>query len=86
MRRYLRWYRAGEWSSTGTCFDIGNTVGAALRRFERNGDPFAGDTDPRSGGNGSLMRLAPIPLGLRIGFSGGDPPGGRAVADHPRRP
>lgn len=62
MRRYLRWYRQGEWSSTGTCFDIGNTVGVALRRFERNGDPFAGATDPRCGGNGSLMRLAPIPL------------------------
>ena len=62
MRRYLRWYREGYLSSTGRCFDIGNTVSAALRRFERDGNPFAGETDPRSGGNGSLMRLAPIPL------------------------
>ena len=62
MRRYLRWYREGHWSSTGRCFDIGNTVGAALRRFERDGEPFAGETHPRAGGNGSLMRLAPIPL------------------------
>ncbi len=62
MRRYLRWYREGYWSSTGTCFDVGNTIGAALRRFERDGNPFAGDISPRAGGNGSLMRLAPIPL------------------------
>ena len=62
MRRYLRWWRDGCLSSTGRCFDIGNTVSAALRRFERDGNPFAGSSDPRSGGNGSLMRLAPIPL------------------------
>jgi ADP-ribosylglycohydrolase len=62
MRRYLRWYREGYLSSTGRCFDIGNTVSAALHRFEREGNPFAGSSDPRSGGNGSLMRLAPVPL------------------------
>lgn len=62
MRRYVRWYREGYWSSTGTLFDIGSTVSAALRRFERDGNPFAGETHARAGGNGSLMRLAPIPL------------------------
>ena len=62
MSRYLRWYREGYLSSTGRCFDIGNTVSAALHRFERDGNPFAGSSHPRSGGNGSLMRLAPIPL------------------------
>src|SRR5262249_10840243 len=34
MRRYVRWYREGEWSSTGHCFDIGNTTCAALEQFE----------------------------------------------------
>ena len=68
MRRYVRWWREGYLSSTGICFDIGGTVSAALRRFsaeeERNGqgNPFAGSTDPRAAGNGSLMRLAPVPL------------------------
>lgn len=62
MERYLRWYREGYWSSTGRCFDIGNTVAAALRRFESTGEPFASSTDPRSAGNGSLMRLAPVVL------------------------
>jgi ADP-ribosyl-[dinitrogen reductase] hydrolase len=62
MTRYLRWYREGYWSSTGECFDIGNTVRAALELFERTGNPFAGSTDPRTAGNGSLMRLAPVVL------------------------
>jgi len=62
MRRYLRWRDEGERSSTGRCFDIGNTVSSALTRFERTGEAFAGSTDPASAGNGSLMRLAPVAL------------------------
>lgn len=62
MTRYVRWWHEGHWSSTGRCFDIGNTVSAALARFEATGDPFAGSRDPHSAGNGSLMRLAPVPL------------------------
>ena len=74
MRRYCRWMREGYLSSTGRCFDIGNTVRAALHRFQSRpdgleGDPYAGSTDPHTAGNGSLMRLAPVVL-----FSaGGDP-------------
>ena len=62
MQRYVRWRREGYMSSTGSCFDIGNTVRAALSRFMRHGDPYAGSADPRSAGNGSLMRLAPVPM------------------------
>jgi len=62
MQRYVRWWREGYLSSTGTCFDIGGTVRVALRRFEVYQDPFAGETAPHFGGNGSLMRLAPVPL------------------------
>jgi ADP-ribosylglycohydrolase len=62
MRRYLKWYREGYLSSNGRCFDIGNTVRQALTRFERTGDPFSGSTDPQSAGNGSIMRLAPVPM------------------------
>lgn len=62
MRRYVRWYREGYFSATGQCFDIGNTVRAALERFEHSGEPMAGSTDPRSAGNGGLMRLAPVAM------------------------
>lgn len=62
MERYCRWWHEGYMSSNGSCFDIGNTVVAALRRFEKDGNPIAGSTDPYSAGNGSIMRLAPVPL------------------------
>jgi len=62
MNRYLRWFEEGYLSSTGKCFDIGNTVRAALIRYKQTGEPFSGSTDPRSAGNGSLMRLAPVPM------------------------
>ena len=62
MERYTRWYQVGYWSSTGQCFDIGNTVVHALHRFGRTNDPFSGSDDPYSAGNGSLMRLAPVPV------------------------
>lgn len=62
MNRNIRWYRQGHLSSTGMCFDIGNTVRSALERFERTGEPNSGSTDPYSAGNGSLMRLAPVPM------------------------
>lgn len=62
MRRFLAWRDRGEYSCTGTCFDIGNTVNSALRRWKQTGDPVAGSTDPHSAGNGSLMRLSPVAI------------------------
>lgn len=62
LRRYLVWYRDGHLSSTGRCFDIGNTVQGALLEFEQSGEPYCGPTHPHSAGNGSIMRLAPVPL------------------------
>jgi ADP-ribosylglycohydrolase len=66
LRRYVRWWREGHRSSTGTCFDIGGTVREALARFERDGDPeTAGADHERAAGNGTIMRLAPVPLAFR---------------------
>ena len=62
MGRYVNWWQWGYLSSTGECFDIGTTVRAALNRFVTTRDPLAGDTDPRTAGNGSLMRLAPVAM------------------------
>lgn len=62
MHRFVRWYRHGEYSCTGRCFDIGTATRAALVHYELAGEPYAGSTDPYSAGNGSLMRLAPVAL------------------------
>jgi len=60
--RYVRWWKEGHMSCTGNCFDIGNTTKGSLQRFIDTGDPYSGPTDPGKASNGSLMRLAPVPL------------------------
>jgi len=62
MERYVRWWREGHFSVKGYCFDIGMATSSALRRFEESGEPFSGSTDTYSAGNGSIMRLAPVPM------------------------
>ena len=62
MRRYCQWADQGYLSSNGTCFDIGTTVIRSLRRYQRDGNPYAGSSDPDLAGNGCIMRLAPIPM------------------------
>ncbi len=62
MDRYMRWYRHGYLSSNNRVFDVGGTVSRALQRYERSGNPYSGVSDPMTAGNGSLMRLAPVPM------------------------
>jgi ADP-ribosyl-[dinitrogen reductase] hydrolase len=70
VERYLRWLREGYMSSTGARFDVGNTVRAALAKYETSRNPYSGPTAADTAGNGSLMRLAPVPL-----FFAADPAG-----------
>jgi ADP-ribosyl-[dinitrogen reductase] hydrolase len=65
MRRFRAWRNTGENSVTGHCFDIGITTNQAIGRFAKDGNPLAGSTDPGSAGNGSIMRLAPVPIFFR---------------------
>jgi ADP-ribosyl-[dinitrogen reductase] hydrolase len=62
INRYCDWQENGYMSSTGKCFDIGNTVRAALNKYRKTKDPFAGASHDESSGNGAIMRLAPIPM------------------------
>jgi ADP-ribosylglycohydrolase len=62
-RRYLAWYEKGWYSVNGRCVDIGITCRSALGRFSRTGDAkTSGDPSERASGNGSIMRLAPVPI------------------------
>ena len=61
LGRYVCWWQTGHLSSTGKCFDIGNTTATALDGFLRTGKP-CGQTSEYSAGNGSIMRLAPVPM------------------------
>lgn len=60
--RYVRWWRHGENSAIGRCFDIGNATRAALQCYLMTGNPFAGHPNPSTAGNGSLMRMVPVVL------------------------
>lgn len=62
LDKYVNWMNHGYNSSTGRCFDIGNATRQALYLYERTGQSYCGDRSRDSAGNGSIMRLAPIPI------------------------
>lgn len=61
--RFVRWYTHGMWTAHGTLFDIGFATRKALRMIEQ-GCPaeIAGGEGEFDNGNGSLMRILPVPL------------------------
>ena len=62
-KRYVAWWRTGAYSVNGQCFDIGITTRAALTRFEQTGEArTSGNPSGSASGNGSIMRLAPVPI------------------------
>ena len=62
-KRYVDWFETGQYSVNGRCFDIGNTTAAALHRFSVTQDALrSGDRSEKASGNGSIMRLAPVPI------------------------
>ncbi|WP_312934316.1 ADP-ribosylarginine hydrolase Tri1 [Pseudomonas sp.] len=65
----LRWYRHGENSANGRCFDIGNATREALHGWEVQGKHWPGNREASSAGNGSLIRLAPTALFHRHSLS-----------------
>ncbi|MFN2339732.1 MAG: ADP-ribosylglycohydrolase family protein [Halanaerobium sp.] len=67
LERYLKWYRKGYLSSTGSCFDIGINTARSLKYYEEN-KKLPPERD-RAAGNGSLMRLAPVPIYFRDDFA-----------------
>lgn len=62
MSRFDRWLAEGHNSSTGSCFDIGQTTLRAIAQFKRTGEPICGPKKASDSGNGSVMRLAPVAI------------------------
>src|SRR5579862_6488188 len=61
--RYVQWWKTGKYSVNGRCFDIGITTRSALGNYVADKDALAsGDRSERASGNGSIMRLAPVPI------------------------
>ena len=60
--KFISWMDNDEYTATGECFDVGNTVFSALTKYKNNPqtDTVYGENGPNSNGNGSLMRILPI--------------------------
>ena len=68
MEKYWSWVENGYMSSNGRMFDIGDKTSDSLCKYRKTKNPFAGgNRDDTSSGNGSLMRLVPIPLFFKDG-------------------
>lgn len=68
IKRYTDWYEHGYCSASGSSIGIGQAVRIALDRFNATNEPFSGSSDPTTAGNGSLMRICPIPLAYAHDF------------------
>jgi len=62
METYRHWLRDGYLRSEPDFEDIGLATYNALSKYETTGEVYCGNPDPEMAGNGSLMRLAPVPL------------------------
>lgn len=57
---YSMWYQQGEYSCINRCFDIGTQTRSGLSHYTKTGGTKAPETE--AAGNGSIMRLAPVPI------------------------
>jgi ADP-ribosyl-[dinitrogen reductase] hydrolase len=65
-RRYVDWWQHGQYSVNNRCFDIGIATSRALAKFQKHQDATrSGDPAENASGNGSIMRLAPVPIHFR---------------------
>lgn len=61
--RFVRWLDEGHWTAHGKVFDIGNATHRALDQIAQGTvAEQAGGRSESSNGNGSLMRILPVPL------------------------
>ncbi len=65
IEKYRKWLESGYCSSTGEAIGVGQTILRALLTYRPGSDPYVAISSNYSDGNGSLMRLAPVPLYFR---------------------
>ena len=63
MARFSRWLSEGLWTARGSVFDVGVTCHRAIARYQKKEELESwGATEEKQNGNGSLMRLLPLPI------------------------
>ena len=65
MNNFLNWFKHAEYSPDNKVFDIGRTCLRAISHYEQGIEALkCGPNEEKDNGNGSLMRIAPLPLYL----------------------
>lgn len=65
MKRFWAWFKHSKYTPDHRTFDYGRTCAKAIFRFHDGNEPLlCGGREERDNGNGSLMRIAPLPLYL----------------------
>lgn len=63
MKRFFQWYKNSKYTPTNKTFDIGTTCYMAICNYQKKIHPLnCGLITEDCNGNGSLMRIAPLPL------------------------
>ena len=62
MDTYWKWLSEGHLSVRDKAVGIGKTTMRSIFEYKKHGEPFSKNTNKWSAGNGSIMRLAPVPL------------------------
>ena len=64
MINFCKWYYKDEFTPTGEMFDVGNSCSNAIEKYFRMNMKAleCGDSEERSNGNGSIMRILPFAL------------------------
>ena len=61
IEAYADWYQNGKYGSNGRCVGIGSHTRRSIEGYLKTGSPVAKPNDEALG-NGTIMRLAPIPI------------------------
>lgn len=62
MLKFSNWKNNAEYTPDNNVFDIGISTSTAISKFEKSNNPFSGDNNINSNGNGSLMRILPVSI------------------------
>jgi ADP-ribosyl-[dinitrogen reductase] hydrolase len=65
LDRYILWYKNGAYNAANKCIGSGSHTRKSLETYLRTGETVSQDEWTGNAGNGSLMRLAPIPIFYR---------------------
>ncbi len=69
MKNFLDWYKKARFTPDHHVFDIGMTCQTAIENFRQGTEALnCGLSDERNNGNGSLMRISPLPFYLFIKY------------------